>query len=166
MKTAIALAAMTLLAWFGGTAQTEQDLIAEMEKCAVCKAVAENPSLMREMTWETHKIDNGMLCLTTVPKEHAKEFVALHEKMLKNVAQVEADQKKGVNVELCSFCQAVSELEKAGAKQEFVQTGFGGINLLTSSDPSVVEKIHAQADKAIAEQTKLKEAKKESSQSK
>jgi hypothetical protein len=130
-------------------------LVAEMEKCEICKAMARKPELLQEMTWETHKIDHGMLCVATVPKEHAKEFAALHKAMLSNVEKVKEELDRGQKVELCSFCSGMSELEKAGAKQEAIETATGAINLVTSEDPAIVNKIHAQADAAIAEQKKL-----------
>ena len=56
----------------------DETQLAEMKKCAVCKEMADTPHLMEHMTWETHKIDNGMLCVASVPMEHAKEFASLH----------------------------------------------------------------------------------------
>ena len=37
-------------------------------KMHVCKAMAAKPELMKSMTWETHKIANGMLSVASVPK--------------------------------------------------------------------------------------------------
>jgi hypothetical protein len=132
-------------------------LLAEMKKCAVCRAMAEKPDLMEHMTWETHKIDNGMLCVANVPKEHAKEFANLHAKMMQNVAKVKADLREGKAVQLCSFCQSMGDLEKSGAKQQVIDTATGSITLVTSTDPEVVKKIHEQADRVIAEQKKLQQ---------
>jgi hypothetical protein len=81
----------------------------------------------------------------------------LHAKMMKDVKQVEADRRSGKKVELCAFCEGVSELQKAGAKEQVIETETGAISLLTSTEPTLVAKIHAQADKAIAEQKKMKE---------
>jgi hypothetical protein len=130
-------------------------VLAEMKKCAVCKSLAENPKFMSQMTWETHKIDNGMLCVSSVPKESVKEFEALHAKMMQSVDKVKSESKAGKKVELCSFCEGMGSLEKSGAKHQVIPTATGAVSLITSSDPEVVKKIHAQADEAIAMQKKM-----------
>lgn len=160
MRAALTIAGAGLLVWCATLAWAEPpspEVLAEMKKCAVCKELAANPTLMGEMTWETHKIDNGMLCVATVPKEHGKEFAALHEKMMTNVKQVQADQKAGKPVQLCAFCEGMAELQKAGATEQVIELENGAVSLLTSTEPEIVAKIHAQADKAIAEQKKAKE---------
>ena len=141
------------------SAATPQDaILAEMKKCAVCNIMTEKPELMKDMTWETHKIENGMLCVASVPKEQMKEFAALHEKMMKQVEQVKADLKAGKPTQLCGFCQSMGELEKLGAKQQQIKTATGFITLFTSNDPSTVAQIHTQADKAIAMQKQMEAA--------
>jgi hypothetical protein len=157
MKTVVTVAVLGLAACWTALAVAEhhEDHLAEMKKCSVCKCLAEKPELMKDMIWETHKIDSGMLCVASVPKEQAKEFEAVQKEMMKNVEKVKADQQAGKPVELCAFCAGFGELEKAGAKHQEIKTATGGISLLTSNDPTVVAKIHEQADKAIAEQKKM-----------
>jgi hypothetical protein len=130
-------------------------LLAEFKKCAVCKAMVENSKLMTQTNAETHKIDNGMLCVTTVPKELVKDFASVHAKMMENVAKAKSDIAAGKKVEMCSFCEGMGDLEKAGATHQVIPTSTGAVSLMTSTDPDVVKKIHAQADKAIAMQKKM-----------
>ena len=160
MKAIVTAALLGVACWATAVwAESPQEaFLAEMKSCAVCGVMAEKPELMTDMTWETHKIDNGMLCVASVPKDKLKEFTELHEKMMKQVAQVKADSQQGKPVKLCSFCSSMGDLEKAGAKQQEIKTATGFISLFTSSDPTVVAKIHACADKAIAEQKKMAEA--------
>jgi hypothetical protein len=132
-------------------------VLTEMKKCAVCKSLAENPKFMSQMTWETHKIENGMLCVSSVPKESKAEFASLHGKMMQSVEKVKSDSKAGKKVELCSFCEGMGSLEKAGAKHQVIETQTGAVSLITSTDPDVVKKIHAQADEAIAMQKKIQQ---------
>jgi hypothetical protein len=127
----------------------------QMQKCAVCKAMAAKPELMKSMTWETHKIANGMLSVASVPKDQKPDFDAVHAQMLQNIEQVKADQQQGKAVELCDYCTAMSELMKSGAQKQDIDTTTGGICLVTSNDPAVVQKIHAVADKVIAEQAEM-----------
>ncbi len=160
MKTIVSLAGLGLVvAWsslvFAEAAQ--EKLLAEMEKCAVCKYMAENPDLMKDTTWETHKIDTGMLCLTTAPKERKKEFDAVSAKMMQAINQVKADKKQGKEVELCSFCASMGEITKLNPKMQYIDTQTGAIHMVTSDDPAIVKKIHAMADKAIAEQKKMQQ---------
>jgi hypothetical protein len=136
----------------------KEDFLAEMKKCAVCNVMVDKPELMKDMTWETHKIENGMLCVASVPKELKKDFDAVHAEMTRRIEKVKADAQQGKHAELCGFCQGMGDLEKAGAKSQDVKTATGSIHLVTSNDPSIVAKIHAQADKAIAEQKKMQES--------
>jgi hypothetical protein len=161
MKAMLTVATLGLAACWAAPACADaptEKMLEEMKKCSVCNVMTEMPDLMKDMTWESHKIEGGMLCVASVPKEKMKEFTALHEKMLKQIEQAKADSQQGKAVALCVFCQGMGELEKAGAKQQHVQTATGFISLVTSPDPAVVAKIHAQADKAIVEQKKMAEA--------
>ncbi|HEY3395757.1 MAG TPA: hypothetical protein VGK58_23850 [Lacipirellulaceae bacterium] len=160
MKTIVSLTWLGLVALWSSLVFAEdaqQKMLAEMEKCAVCKHMAEKPELMKDMTWETHKIEDGMLCLTTVPKEKKKEFDALGAKMMQAINKVKADAKQGKEVELCSLCAGTGELHKSGAKMQYIDTHSGAIHIVTSDDAAIVKKIHAFADKAIAEQKKMQQ---------
>jgi hypothetical protein len=160
MRALISVACLGLIACSAAMVAADSPLdavLAEMKKCDVCKSMADNPKLMSQMSWETHKIDNGMLCVTSVPKESIKEFTALHEKMMSSIDKVKAEAKSGKKAGLCSFCESMAALEKAGAKHQVIQTETGGVSLVTSSDPEVVKKIHAQADQAIAMQKQMKQ---------
>jgi hypothetical protein len=152
MKARFALGIMAAFTcWIAlASAATEEEMKAEMEKCAVCKHLVAKPDLMKEMTWETHKIDNGMLCVSTVPKEKKGEFDALNKEMKVAIEEVKAAEQQGKPVELCELCASWGELMKAGATEKEIALSNGSIHMITSSDPAVVAKIHAQADKAIA----------------
>jgi hypothetical protein len=148
MAALVAAAVSSLAAY----AATSDDAMADMKKCAVCKVMVENPDLMASMTWECHKVDAGMVCLASVPKDKKKLYDEVHKKMMANVEHVKAEKAAGHDVELCHFCSAMGELEKAGAKEETVDTATGSIYLVTATDPALVAKIHAHADMAIAHQ--------------
>jgi len=160
MKAMVSFVALALaVAWSSavfGESEIEK-MVTEMQKCSVCKHLADKPELMKNMIWETHKIDNGMLCLTTVPKDMKKDFDAVSEKMHQSIEQVKADAKEGKEVELCSYCASIGELMKLGAKQQHIETRLGAIFMVTSDDPATVKKIHEVADKAIAVQKEIAE---------
>jgi hypothetical protein len=166
MKAFVSLSVLGLaVAWSGSSfAQFDQDkMMAEMKKCAVCKNLAENPELMKNMSWETHKIDNGMLSVTSAPKKMNKDLAAVSEKMHQAIEQVKADTKEGKEVHLCGFCGAMAELMKQGAKQQDIKTKAGEIHMCTSDDPAVVKKIHEIADQAIAIQKQIAESRRTAS---
>jgi hypothetical protein len=159
MKAYLSLAALLAAAVSSlAYAAAGDDPMAEMKKCAVCKVMVESPELMESMTWECHKVDAGMLCLATVPKDKKKLYDEIHKKMMANVEHVKAEQAAGRDVELCHFCSAMGELEKSGAKEETVDTATGSIYLVTATDPALVAKIHAHADQAIAQQKAMESA--------
>lgn len=154
MKSPMVVLTLGLTAGLAGLVYAAGDHEAEFKNCAVCKSMAK-PGLMDHMTFETHKIDNGMLCVATVDKDHVKEFETAHKELMANAAKAEADQKAGKEVKLCGFCQGVSELMKAGVKHQEVPTARGAVTLFTSDNPSVVSQIHQHADQAIAMQKEM-----------
>jgi hypothetical protein len=159
MKTRLALGLVAILTCCLASAHavTEKEMIAEMEKCAVCKHLALKPELMKDMTWETHKIDNGMLCVSTVPKEQMSAFEAMNKEMEAAVEEVKSAAQEGKPIEVCEFCAGWGELLKSGAKEKQISLTNGMIHMFTSDDPAVVAKIHAEADKAIAMQKQIAE---------
>ena len=60
----------------------------------------------------------------------------------------------GEQLHLCGFCQSYGGLMMAGAKFENFKGSFARVTLMTSSDPDVVAKIHAHAERTIAEHEK------------
>jgi len=126
----------------------------EVKNCAVCKSMAK-PELREHMTFETHKIDNGMLCVATVDKDHLKAFQTAHKELAANAAQAEADQKAGNEVKMCGFCEGIGTLMKAGVKHQEIPTARGAVTLFTSDKPDVVAQIHQQADQAKAMEKKM-----------
>ena len=159
MKSFLTVAALALVASLSSlvsaASHDEAAMKAEMEKCAMCKHIAADPALMQNMTWETHKIDNGMLCVSTVPKEQKASFDALSAKMKSTMEQMKADSAQGKEPELCELCKGMAELVKEGAKEKEIALTNGSIHMLTSDDPAVVAKIHASADKAIDMQKQI-----------
>lgn len=159
MKPRIAFAALALVFSAAAVALSEtamEKMMAGMKNCEVCKSMADKPELMEHSSWESHKIDNGMLCVMTVPKDHLDEFKTVHTEMMQAIDKVKAEAAAGKPVQLCEFCHAMGDLEKAGAKHQEISTETGAISLMTSGDPAVVQQIHAAADKAIEMQKEMK----------
>ncbi len=157
MKILLTVAVLALTtSWVTlASAEVDEAMMAEMENCAVCKHLTDNPALLEQMTWETFKIDNGALCVTTAPKEMKGEFNALSEKMKSAMEQVKADKQAGKDVEVCELCSSMGAIMETGAKEKEIKTANGCIHMMTSDDPAVVQKIHANADQAIAMQKQM-----------
>jgi hypothetical protein len=108
MKSMVSIAVLGLAAVWSSSVFAEdptEKIIAEMKKCAVCKNLAEDPELMKNMSWETDKIDNGMLSVSSVPKEMQKEYDEVSEKMHYAVEQVAADAKAGKQCSCATFAR-------------------------------------------------------------
>ena len=119
----------------------------DMQKCQICKCMGEHMETMQHVTWETHKIDHGMLSASVIPSEHRAMVEAIHKKMhaMGNL------RATGKEMELCGFCDSYGALKQAGAKEQEITTDFGMITMLTSDDSDLVKKIHDHADRTIKE---------------
>lgn len=117
------------------------------EHCDICKPMHERPDVMITMKWDAHKIVNGMLMTTSVPEEKKADFYIVIKKM--------HTQGQGENSKLCGFCKGLGEVIEAGARVEEVKTDFGMITVVSATDPVVISKIHAVADRSIKEMAKM-----------
>jgi hypothetical protein len=125
----------------------------DMQNCEICKPMGEHMDVMKHVTWEAHKIDNGMLSASVVPDEDRAMVDAIHKKM-HAVGELLATGKE---MDLCGFCTSYAALKRAGAKEQEIKTDFGMISMLTSDDPEVVTKIHAHAHRTVKEFAAMKE---------
>ena len=119
----------------------------DLQGCDMCKHMGQNMEMMEHVTWENHKIANGLLSASVVPKKYKEQMDAVHQKM-KAVGEKAA---KGAKIKMCGHCESYGELAMAGAKIEEIRTDFGHIALVTSDDPDVVKKIHAHTDRTVKE---------------
>jgi hypothetical protein len=147
-------AALGLMAAVGGRGRAEEgsaEKWLDVENCDICKAMAENPALMKSVAWETHLIDNGALCVVTVPKEMMKDFEACGKKMEAAIEKA----KSGEKMEFCGACESMGKLMEAGVKSKEIKIANGMIHLMTSDDPALVKQIHEHAKKTIEVQKEM-----------
>jgi hypothetical protein len=122
--------------------------------CDVCKPWTENPALMMSTKWESHRLKNGMLMVSMVPKDQMDAFTQVCQQMDVTIEKIATgEQPEG----LCGFCQAMGGLKMAGAKVEKVDTEFGNITLVTAENPETVQKIHKVLQRSQKEAKKLAE---------
>jgi len=119
----------------------------DLENCVFCKNMMEDPGLLPHMTWENHKIANGMLQIFTVTPEYAESYA----KCMQAMETVGNDMMNGkvnpMEAKMCGSCAAYGQLMMAGAKMENVKGDAADCALMTSEDPAVVAKIHEFCDR-------------------
>jgi hypothetical protein len=146
--SAAALALLALAAWnMPAAAATDETPWFDLENCAMCKHMSAEEGLMENMHWENHLTADGMMSVTVVAPGYEKAF----DKSMKNMMATGEKLKTGNDPNLCGFCRSFGDLQKAGATSEYFDTEAGHINLVTSRDPAVIEKIHAHGQKTIDE---------------
>jgi hypothetical protein len=126
----------------------------DMEKCEICKPMAEHMHMMGDVKWETHMLPNGFLSISVIPPEHKEMMDKAHDEM-------EAQIKRAMNgeeMELCGHCQSWGKLMDAGAHREELDTVGGMITIVTADDAEAVKKIQAHAQKSMDEFKKMMQA--------
>lgn len=142
---AAALSCLLALPLAAGHDKAEMDAMkAEFGKCLMCKNfVPVFDELMPVMEHEIVKLDNGMAMVHTV-KDPAKVKL-LHEVNAKMQVSAGACMKLSdaeAKEQLCTLCQGVHGLAKAGAVVSSGTTKNGDMLVLTSSDPALQKQIN------------------------
>jgi hypothetical protein len=123
----------------------------DMENCAFCSNLIEDPKLLDNMVWEHHEISNGIVTVTTIKPEFLESY-------RKASAAMDAVGKRiaaGEQVPMCGMCQSMGSFFMKGAKMDYVETSVGDVMLLTSSDSTVVAEIKAWAKRTNDEMAKM-----------
>lgn len=123
----------------------------DLEKCDMCKNMTAEKGLMEHMEWENHLTKDGMMSVTVVAEGYEEAF----HRSMKNMEAAGQKMMSGEKLYLCGFCQSYGALHMAGANFENFETEAGYINLVSSTDPAVIEKIHAHGQRTIDEYEKM-----------
>ena len=67
----------------------------DMTGCGICKCMGDNMSIMHEITWETHKLPNGVLSVSIIPDKHKQTMKDVHEEMMAAVKRLEEGEEMG-----------------------------------------------------------------------
>ena len=110
----------------------------DLEGCGMCKHLLEDQDLFQHMNWETHRITNGMVEITTFPDGYAERFDALMKKMETSGEKMMAGEK----LPMCNMCKSYGALMQAGADFDQVSMDNGMVGVITSRDPETVAMIH------------------------
>lgn len=111
----------------------------DLEGCAMCKGIAENPKLIENMTWDQYDITNGVLAVTSVTPEFKEAYMTASKHMKMTGEKLMAGEK----LDLCGSCTALSGMFGRGIKSEMIATENGSISLFTSADAELVSELQS-----------------------
>ena len=146
----IALAlALTLVA---GVATAGEMAWFDMDNCAMCKGISSNPEMMKNITWEQHNIEGGIISVTTVGKKYVADYRVAHAEMEKTGMKLQSGEK----MDMCGSCTALGAALMKGVEQQYVETTQGDVWLVTSKNPEVVAELQGWAKRNSEEMAKMK----------
>ncbi len=151
MKSVRIAAALAIVVAVAAFVVAEDKPWFDMKNCAMCSTLASKPGLLEAMTWEHFPIANGVMQVGHCPDEHKAAFgMAMGE-----MGKVQEKMRAGETVNLDGYCTTFGSLLAAGAKMENFEAAHSSVTLITSSDPKVVEMIHAFAQKTTEALVKM-----------
>ncbi len=127
----------------------------DLENCEFCKNLLTDPELLHHMTWETHKIENGMMNISTVAHGYEKSYKACNTAMESLGTDMMSGKVNPMEVKMCGSCAAFGQLMMAGVKMENIDGEAADIALMTSDDPAMVAKLHEYADRNNKEMAEM-----------
>ncbi len=117
-----------------------------MKRCELCKLFAEQPDMMLAARLSVIDLKNGMALLHTVHDPgRIKAFQEFSEGFMAKAEEFRSRPPEETKKKLCSICRRFGDLVIAGAVMDYSDTPVGTITIMTSSDPDLVNKIHALA---------------------
>lgn len=123
-------------------------MMAEMNKCVVCKNMASKMEAIGPMSMEVVTLNNGMAMMHSV-KDMSKLpiFYAASDACAKAGAACATMTDAQVKTDLCSFCQEIHGVMKSGGSMSSGHTKTGDMMVITSNDPATQKQISAMASK-------------------
>jgi hypothetical protein len=124
-------------------------MIAEMQKCAVCKhMVAGLPEFGPSMKSEIVHLPDGMAMIHTItdPTKVAVYHAAAAEVAKAGEAAMTMTPEQ-IKTQLCSNCQEMVGMAMAGASISHGMTKDGDILIITAKDPALIARINAYQTK-------------------
>jgi len=153
LVSVIALAVAASVAWAGepmkmGSGSAHMATMqAEMAKCTVCKHMAAHMDEMGPMKMESVQMNNGLALMHSVEPAKADVFHKAAGEMAEAGGACMTMTDAQAKEQLCSFCQDMRGVMKAGAKMSSGMTKTGDLMVITSDDPAVQTKIAALGQK-------------------
>lgn len=127
---------------------TMADMMVEMNKCAVCKHMASKMEAIGPMSMEVVNLNNGMAITHSVKDMSKLPIYQAASDACSKAGQASATMTDAqVKTELCSFCQEIHGVMKAGGNMSMGKTKTGDLMVITSNDPVVQKRISGMAEK-------------------
>lgn len=123
----------------------------DMSNCDFCKFMLEDPDMLSHVTWETHRTKRGMLHITTVDPAYAEAYQKSNQAMEKLGTEMMTGKVDPAQVKMCGHCREFGQLLMSGVDMETIQGEQAEVTLITTTDPAMVAKIHAFAERNRAE---------------
>ena len=153
--SAFLLSALFLVA---GSQAADEGSWFDMENCAMCKPLLEDPHLMHHMTWKHHNISDGLVSVTVVDPEYLSSYQKAAAKMNRVVERMQ----EGEEFYFCDMCTELGSLFQAGASWESVDSDNVTIAITTSDNPAIVERIQTWGARTTKEMMAMMEMEKAS----
>ena len=151
-QSVLAVCCLLLLVAAAPVSAGDDHSFLDMENCAFCSSLVEDPSLLMNLGWENHNIADGMVSITTFNTPEAEASYATARKKMEATG---AKMMAGEEMDICGFCQSMTGLMMEGATHEEVEFEGGVVMLLTSTNPETVEHIHTHCGKINEEMKKM-----------
>ncbi len=120
----------------------------DLENCSMCKHLNAESGLLDNIKWEHHLISTGMLTVTQVPEDYKEKY----ESASKHMQETSQQLMQGKQLPMCGMCQSMGTLFQSGkVSWESFETGVGMVSVMTSTDPDIIKKIRAHAQRTIDE---------------
>lgn len=130
----------------------------DLENCAFCKNLMQDPELMDHMSWETHEISNGAMIITTVDPGYEASYEKACAAMEGLGEKMMSGEVNPMSVKVCGHCRTWGQLMMAGVKTEVVKGDQAEVTLMTGDTPELVAQIHEYAERNEEEMARMAEA--------
>lgn len=117
----------------------------DMGNCVFCKNLVADPELLPHCQWETLPTSDGLAFVMAVQPGYMASLKKANAAMEATGAKLHSGELKMTDVKMCGFCQAYGELMMGGVQFETVRGDETEVSFARSSDPKMVEKMHAIA---------------------
>jgi hypothetical protein len=125
------------------------------DKCQMCAPIKAEPGLFEHVHWTDLPIATGMITVTKVDPGYEAAYQRAGAKQMDVVQR----RSKGESMYLCGHCTSLSGLLKSGAKYDPLQVSDRYLAAVTATDPALIQKIRAHAERTDAEMKKMMTAK-------
>jgi len=127
----------------------------DLANCQFCKNLLDDPGLLEHMTWETHKIEHGMMYVSTCDPDYTESYDKANKAMEKLGNDMMPGKVNPMQVKMCGSCSAFGQLMMAGVKTENIDGEAADVMIITSDDPAMVAKLHEYADRNNKEMAEM-----------